>query len=337
MKTKKELTLFKSIIESSNAAITISDSTGTLMYVNQAYEKHFGRSFEEAVLLSLEDYYPAETLKIFNDKIQPALNQGIPWEGEIEVFHKNGQSIPIWAHAGSILDTKGESVIFFTILDDISAQKKAEKDKLHFEMMKGEESERLRIAHDLHNHIGHIIIAIKIHIERAIASATNNTNREQLERLLDKVIYALKEVRLVSSKLAGRFPTPSGINQQISTFLTDLEITSNIQVVQKIDPLPEEIPAALLRTIVGILEEALTNVMKHSGANRVYIHIFIKNNRLYINLRDNGNGIANTFDHHGSGLLFLKEEAEQIGGEISIKSLPGKFCMLKFNAPIIPA
>jgi len=334
MQTEKELTLFKSIIESSNAAVTVSDSAGTLMYVNQAYEKLFGRSFQEAVLLNLESYFPTETLKVFNDKIQPTLSQGIPWEGEIEVFHKNGKRIPVWAHAGSIRDTRGENILFFTILDDITVQKKAEKDKLNLELMKGEESERLRIAHDLHNHIGHIIIAIKIHIERAISSANNETNREQLELLLDKVVYALKEVRLVSSKLAGRFPSPLGINQQISTFLTDLEITCNLQIVKKIDPLPDKIPSALLKTIVGILEEALTNVLKHSGASRVYIHIFIKKNRIFINFRDNGNGITDAYDHHGSGLHFLQQEAVRIGGEISIKSVPGKFCMLKFNAPI---
>lgn len=334
MQIEKELELLKSIIESSGASVAVSDADGKLVYVNPAYEKLFGRSFEEASLLSYTDYHPAETLKIFNNEMLPALNQGKPWEGEIAVFHKNGQKIPIWSHAGSIQDANGQNVVLFSIMDDVSAQKKAEKDKLHLELLKGEESERLRIAHDLHNHIGHIIIAIKIHIERVIASATNDQNREQLERLLDKVIFALKEVRLVSSALAGRFAAPLRLNQQISTFLIDLEVTSNIPIVQKIDPLPDEIPAPLMRTVVGILEEALTNVMKHSNAKQVYIHIFIKKNRLFINLRDNGKGLDNSLVHKGSGLNFLKEEAEQIGGEISIKSVPGKFCMLKFNAPI---
>ncbi len=335
MQTEKELTLFKSIIESSGASIAVTDPDGKLVYMNPAYEKLFGWSSGEAVGLNFRDHYPVESLNILNGEMMNSLSQGIPWEGELEAYKKNGHMIPIWAHAGSVRDEKGQNVAFFSILEDISGQKKAESDRLQLQKVKGEESERLRIAHDLHNHIGHIIIAIKIHIERAIASATSDKNNEQLEQILDKVIFALKEVRLVSSKLAERFSTPWKLRQQISTFLTDLELTSEIQIVQKIDPLPDEIPSPLMRTMVGILEEALTNVMKHSEANRVYVHIFIKKERLYINIRDNGIGMDDKFIHQGSGLCFLKEEVASIGGEIKIKSVPGKFCMLKFNAPLI--
>ena len=334
MQTEKELTLFKSIIESSNASVAVSDPHGKVIYVNPACAELFGRSLEEAASLSFEDYHPSETLSILKDEMLPALKHGKSWEGEIEVFHKNGQKIPIWSHAGSIQDDDGQNIVLFSILDDISDQKKAEKDKLHLELIKGEEAERLRIAHDLHNHIGHIIVAIKIHIERAIASSADEKHIAQLENILDKVIFAIKEVRLVSSKLAERFSEPWKLRHQISTFLTDLEITSNIQIVQKIDPLPDEVPDPLMRNVVGILEEALSNVMKHSDAKSVYIHVFIKKNRFFINIRDNGKGMDNSLIHHGSGLSFLKAEAELIDGEISIKSVPGKFCMLKFNAPI---
>lgn len=337
IQTEKELTLFKSIIEASDAAVAVTDPDGKLIYVNPAHEKLFGQSFEEAMLINFRCYHTEESLKILDDEMMPALQQGKSWEGELFACNKDGLLIPLWVHAGSIQDADGQNVVLFTILDDISGQKKAETDKLHLELIKGEDAERLRIAHDLHNHIGHIIVAIKIHIERAIASSADEKHIAQLENILDKVIFAIKEVRLVSSKLAERFSAPWRLRQQISTFLTDLEITSGIQIVQKIDPLPDEISDLLMRNVVGILEEALSNVMKHSDAKSVYIHIFIKKNRFFLNIRDNGKGMDNSQPHEGSGLDFLKQEAEQIDGEISIKSVPGKFCMLKFNAPVYTA
>lgn len=337
IRAEKELTLFKSIIESSNAAISASDPDGKVIYVNPAFNALYGLSPDEAAFSSFKDYFPAEAIHIIKDKILPTLKEGKPWKGEIDIIHKNGHTIPIRGYVGSIQNGDRENMVLFSIMDDISEQKSAEKDRLILELLKGEESERKRIARDLHNHIGHIIVAIKVHIERAISAAGSETNKEQLERLLDKVIYALKEVRLVSSKLAGSTPTTLSLNQQIMVFLGDLEVISHLQIVHKIDPLPDKIPALLMRTVFGVLEEALTNIMKHSGASRVYIHVFVKNNRLYIHIRDNGKGIDPLLEHQGSGLKFMKEEAESIDGEIKIKSVQGKYCILKFNAPLNPS
>ncbi len=334
MKAEGFSKFFESIINSSDAPIGVVDLSGKLIYINPAHERFFGRSFEEAISLNFRDHHPVESLNILNDKMMPALIRGKSWEGEIEAINKNGQRIQVWAHAGAVQDEEGQIEYLFCLMNDISAQKKAENDRLQLEMLKGEESERLRIAHDLHNHIGHIIIGLKIHIERTLALTTSFKHSEELENLLGKVIFALKEVRQVSSKLAEKDAGPWKFRQQLSTFLTDLESTCSIQILRKIDPLPDEISDSLKGSIIGILEETLTNVMKHTDANRIYIHIFIKKDRFFINIRDNGKGMDHSLAHQGSGLSFLKKEAEGIGGEITLKSVPGKFCMVKFNAPL---
>jgi PAS domain S-box-containing protein len=101
---EKDLRLFKTIVESSQEAIAISDPDGGLVYVNPAHEKLFGRSLEEAQQINYRDYYPPESVEILNREVAPALARGESWEGVLDVFDARGRRFPLWERADTVRD-----------------------------------------------------------------------------------------------------------------------------------------------------------------------------------------------------------------------------------------
>jgi PAS domain S-box-containing protein len=105
--TEENLKLFKSIVEKSSEAIAISNSKGSLIYINIAHEKIFGRTSAEGKHLNYRDYYPPESIEVLNNVVAPALERGESWEGELDAFDAAGKKFPLWEHADSILDSSG--------------------------------------------------------------------------------------------------------------------------------------------------------------------------------------------------------------------------------------
>ncbi len=125
---EEDLRLFKTIVESSQEAIAISDPTGRLVYINPAHEKLFGHSLEEARQFNYRDYYPPESLEVFNRDVVPAIARGESWEGVLEVFDAKGRHFPLWERVGSVLDNEGKILYGFGFMHDDTKRKQAEEE-----------------------------------------------------------------------------------------------------------------------------------------------------------------------------------------------------------------
>jgi PAS domain S-box-containing protein len=121
-----ELHLFRTIMEQSQEAVAVSDSSGRLLYINPAHERLFGRSLEEARQTNYRDYYPPESVMILNEEVAPVLAQGGSWEGELDVFDADGRHFPLWERAGSVRDAQGNMRYGFGFMHDITERKAVE-------------------------------------------------------------------------------------------------------------------------------------------------------------------------------------------------------------------
>ncbi len=119
--------LLKTVVESSDEAIALSNRDGELIYINPAHEKLFGRPLEEARRMNYRDFYPPESIDILNHIVSPALERGESWEGEIDVFDKSGRRFPLWERAGVIPDSNGKMLYGYGFMHDISDRVNAAK------------------------------------------------------------------------------------------------------------------------------------------------------------------------------------------------------------------
>ncbi len=113
------LRLFKSIVDVSSESIEVRNTEKQLVYINQAYEKLFGRDFKTAQQVTLDSYYPPESLIILQEKAIPSIQNGKSWTGQIEALHSNGSNFKIQQYADAVRDNRGNILFNFGLIQSI--------------------------------------------------------------------------------------------------------------------------------------------------------------------------------------------------------------------------
>jgi signal transduction histidine kinase len=192
-----------------------------------------------------------------------------------------------------------------------------------------ESEERLRIARELHDVLAHHISLINV--QAGVGLHLMDRQPEQARIALEAIDTAsreaLSELRSVlnilqrSDESAPRSPAPS---------LSRLEALSSqakaggIDVETTVEGSQQALPAAIDAAAYRIIQESLTNIIRHAGASRAWITIRYAGDELGIEVRDDGNGIPNmrTQTTGGHGLVGMRERVQALGGRFEAGALP---------------
>jgi len=187
-----------------------------------------------------------------------------------------------------------------------------------------QERERDKIARDLHDGVGQSLVALKINLGLIRKQSTDEAQIGQMDRTIKlaedtigeirNVIYNLKPVELNRDGLSSSIRHLCGTLSEIS----DIEFSCEIM-----DDLPEWNETEKLN-IYRIVQECLTNVIKHSGATKAEIDVFSPDGRLFVvSISDNGIGFDSARVHSGVGLATIQERAAVLNAKIRIVSGEG--------------
>jgi len=226
------------------------------------------------------------------------------------------------------------------------ALRKSEKELrfLSSELLNAQESERARIARELHDGIGQALSTMKVRLETVAKIARSDVSRievEDLENLVPMIRQTIEEVRNTSMDLRPSTLDGLGILPTIDWFSREFQTTYPfIQIEKKIDIRESEVPDFLKIIIYRILQEALNNAASHSGADLVTISLAKTDGEMMLALQDNGQGFnledlvsADTAER-GFGLTSMKERTELSGGSFSIDSSVGQGTTVRASWPI---
>jgi signal transduction histidine kinase len=197
-------------------------------------------------------------------------------------------------------------------------------------VMEALETERTRVARELHSGAGQNLAGIKVNVELITRTTPDlpaqvRTGLERIQSLADQ---ALGEIRSVSQRL---YP-PDWQRQGLLSALEWLWMTSGIpekfRATLELHPLESEISDAVRFTIYRAAQEGLTNVLRHSGATEVKLQLSERGHRIHLTLLDNGKGFdveellhgGLTPELRGIGLRAMREEVLLLGGEFQLTS-----------------
>ena len=198
---------------------------------------------------------------------------------------------------------------------------------LSLHLLRTQDEERKRIGRDLHDSLGQVLTAMKMSLQ-ALSSKDSN-HHGQIERCVRLADDCIREVRTISYLLYPPMLDELGLKSAIPWYLDGFAIRSGIQtrfeVSQDFDRLPRDTELALFR----VLQEALTNVHRHSGSQIAHISLVVKGDYAHLEIRDQGKGIAaevlESTEHTlptGVGLRGMDERMRQLGGRLEISSSP---------------
>lgn len=187
--------------------------------------------------------------------------------------------------------------------------------------------ERARIARELHDIVAHTVTAMVVQAGAAGEVVDDDPEyvRKSLDRIRQTGSEALDEMRRVVALLRDT-DEREPISPQPG--LADLDLlvartgSSRTQVRLQVEGHPRALPLGADLAAYRIVQEALTNVHRHSGATEAQVDVRYRHESVEIDVRDNGRGRAE--DRPGNGLIGMRERASMYGGRVEVSSPPGE-------------
>jgi len=259
------------------------------------------------------------------------------WEGRL----KSGDR---WIDMRSLPNRNDEGIVQWTgIATDITKTKnteaalresRAQLAALSFHLEAAKEEERERIARDIHDELGSILVRLKIEAALLASKLPANLSPKahSIEKLLDQAMGTASRVaRQLRPGILKEFGLAAAIECQAEDFGHSTGITCRAQCDDGID-LDANTSLALFR----IVQEALTNVAKHAHASLVVVRLKHENGNITIEIRDNGRGIAERdMDKPKSfGLRGIRERIQSLNGGFHIATAEQGGALLLLKVPL---
>lgn len=205
------------------------------------------------------------------------------------------------------------------------AQKTAEVRELTGRLLKLQDDERRRLARELHDSTGQMLVAMKLALEQM----SEESKGQPFEQLVAQTISINEEMSrelrtmsyLLHPPLLDEVGLPSALRWYAEGFSQRSGITVDLQISSEFGRLPDGMEIALFR----VVQECLTNIHRHSGSATANIRLTRNRRNVQIEIRDSGNGVSPERRHEnkvipGVGLMGIQERMRQFGGTVEITS-----------------
>jgi len=340
---------FRMLFNNANDAVFVTqlsfDKTyGDFIEVNGVACERLGYSKEEFLRLSPSAIVMPKYINEFNKHNDELLNKS---HVIYELVHraKDRKLIPV--EISSHLFTYNGKPTVLSIARDITERKRVENKlrktgerlrNLASHLQTIREEERSTIAREIHDELGQVLTALKIQV-----TLLSNKLRDDQQEIKEKIISVsamiddtVENVQRITAKLRPDILDELGLIPAIEWQAKEFEMVTGISCSLTLPEdeliLEEDKSTAIFR----IFQEALTNVVRHSGAKMVSISLQLNADVMILKIRDNGTGIKpeQIKDFKSFGIIGMKERALILGGEVSIEGMAGKGTEVKVEMPL---
>ncbi len=198
-----------------------------------------------------------------------------------------------------------------------------------------QESERQRLARELHDQVGQNLTALGLNLNlvRSLLPSAEEAVQGRLADSLSLVEQTTERIRNVMAELRPPVLDDYGLMAALRWYGEQFAFRSGIQVTVAGEEPNPRLPLAVEGALFRIAQEALNNVAKHARAGRVTVSLETTAEAVRMQVRDNGIGFARRGRPGGWGLLSMQERAEAVGGTCRVESLPHRGTTVTVEVP----
>jgi signal transduction histidine kinase len=207
-------------------------------------------------------------------------------------------------------------------------------------LIEAHETERTRIARELHDDIGQRMAVLTMDLDaltRALPLPESDA-RSRLREISDLALKLAKDIQALSHRLHPAKLEYLGIVSAAASFCRDVSTQQNVEIAFSHDGIPPAVPVELALALFRILQEAVTNAVKHAGVGQVKVTLRGHRGEIRLEVVDGGAGFDPNADAvlsgHAPGLVGMQERARLLGGELSIRSRPGAGTSISARVPL---
>jgi signal transduction histidine kinase len=205
-------------------------------------------------------------------------------------------------------------------------------------VLKGEEQERTRLAKDLHDGLGGMLSGIKYSLNTMKANLIMTPdNTQAFERSVDMLDSSIQEMRRVAHNMMPEALVKFGLDTALKDYCNDIDRSAALHVsYQSIGLVNENISQTTAITIYRIVQELITNTLKHSGSAKALVQLTKSSTHLTLTVEDEGKGFDTSFLQHSKGIgwINIQHRVDFLNGKMDIDSAPGKGTSVLIEFPL---
>ncbi|WBA43414.1 PAS domain-containing sensor histidine kinase [Hymenobacter canadensis] len=334
LRAEKEYT--KSLLDNSLDAVVALDCEGTITAWNREAERYSGQAEAQVLGCNLFVLFPQ-----FGERGRAMLRQVLEtgeraMQANLPYAHRPGHydayMVPLRGPEHSTITG------LLLVIRDITERNRLQEETTRLQLTRQQEvlsailatqeAERKRIAEALHNGVGQLLYATKLHLLRS----TDATRDKSLTLLED----AIRMTRTISFELTPGILEDFGLAYALGELvrrIPEASLKASLHVSGLEVPLPKLLEVAVYRMV----QELFNNIIRHAGAQEAFIHVVREGDQLSISVEDNGHGFnpePRPDALPGIGLPGIRSRVGLLGGTLHIASRPGQGTIITIELPV---
>jgi len=332
------------IVQTAPDIIFSRQADGARDYISSRFYEYTGAAAGSAIGLGWMEYLHRDDKERSLAHWMRCVESGEGYESEYRLRGTDGQYRWFRARAVPLRDREGRIVKWYGTCSDIHDSKlleqsnrdsaselermvdvrTAELRRLSSRLMTMQDEERRRIAREIHDGLGQELAAAKMILDGILAKDSSPSRQQAAADASELVDRAIKQVRTISHLLHPPLLDEVGLISALRWYLEGLSDRSGIEIRLEVEPtdlsrLKPDIETAVFR----IIQEALTNMFRHSGAHNGSVSVIEREGRILLTVRDDGKGIEEQViqlrpDRVGVGIGGMRQRVSELGGSLRL-------------------
>jgi PAS domain S-box-containing protein len=321
---------YRMLVEAMSEGAATLSRNGAVLYCNRRFAELMSRPQEKMIGIAVQSL----VAKTERDRFEAFLGeaQKAVAKGEFNLLCRDGSLVPVYLSLNRFPGYKGHALGM--VITDLSEQKRKQAQEIKQaeatrrllleHMLSAQEEERRRIARELHDEAGQLLTSLLVGL-RTLEHARDLADvKAQGNRLREITGQTIDEVGRLARGLHPTVLDDHGLGVALTRYVSEYVKTHNITVDLKLNDLDSsKLSPAVQIGLYRIVQEALTNVAKHSGAKAVSIKFASLATALEVAITDDGCGFdakAVAVTSHRLGIQSMRERAAMLGGAVSFAS-----------------
>jgi PAS domain S-box-containing protein len=347
------------IVSTAPDVIFSSQGDGYYEYVSDRFREYTGTLAASGDNVSWLDYVHPDDVERSKAGWIESMQAGAHYEAEYRLRSQDGAYRWFRSRAVPIRNPEGKIIKWYGTCSDIHDSKLLEQSirdnaielekmvdrrtdelrRLSVRLMTMQDQERRRIARDLHDGLGQELAVAKMVLDKMFLEKPAQPQDQTWVQASSIIDRAIQEVRTMSHLLHPPLLDEVGLQSALGWYVEGLAKRSGIEAILDVQP-PDfpRLSPAIETAVFRIVQEALTNVFRHSEARKVWITMSQKDQAIVVSVRDDGKGIDKKIaelrpDSVGVGIGGMTQRAREFGGELRLKNAdPGTLLELMIPA-----
>jgi len=331
---------FRLIANTAPVMIWMSGTDGQITYLNQTWLDFTGRPLDSMVGQVQADVLHPDEAERCVEQFAKAYERREPFQIEHRLRRHDGEyrwtvtaGVPRYEVDGSFVGYIGTGV-------DITERKLAEESlsALSQKLIEAHEEERSRIARELHDDINQRLAVVSVRLgglKQRAPVPTADLN-EEIGEVGQEIANLVADIQSLSHALHPPRLDLLGLEAAAAALCDECSSRHGITIDVDFDNIPKPLPADISLCFYRVLQEALQNVVKHSGSRQAHVSLKGRRNNVSLTVKDSGAGFYpdEAMRGPGLGLTSMKERLKVVGGRLSIHSQPGHPTTIDAVAPL---